>query len=385
MNNHGGNGEKQALVPPAAAATASNNQNQQALAALSQLLLSGLNTTTNSGGINNNNHSSVAAPGPGPVTAPTPTMMGQLPTTFANKSSNFDTNSSITAPSMTAGISFAGNSVIGAPPPVGATPTQAIAPSFPLMNAAQDHTMLPQMIQSLLNGPLNAMSPPPSTAPAIFVPTFHQVFSSVAPPVPISAPSMMVPSPGAGLVPPPQDASVAATTVAIQDLLQQAMTAPNGPANMAAIIAALTAAALGPINHGSSPPAAAPFFTNQHQFQESSPVAGPATAHAHGSQLHWKQTNASISREENPTTAKKKRSKKKKSAPELAANVASPTTTKNPTMSENIDDIDWGRPGVDYTCFPCPARSIAATDHYRVRFIFVLVFLLHSNGDCLES
>jgi len=191
-------------------------------------------------------------------------------------------------------------------------------------------------------------------------------------------------------VPPGTDA----TTVAGIQQLVQLLSSGNTSSSIAAIATVVAAAAL---STRTAQPATQQYAAVPQENQESVPratgVKSSSATHRHVSSGDNKK--ASVAQKKKAKTAKPAKPSRAKPSPPFssaamarssaaaAAAATGASTEKKKKVNLTVagkdkDDADWGKPGVDYTCYPCPARSVAATDHYRIGVLRIPKNVRHS-------
>ena len=275
---------------------------------------------------------------------------------------------------------------------------------------------LPMLLKNLLGGSLQANNASPPAAPpvpngwssafnsgpvtsqgqgsqdalALLLQTYSKQQQQQPQPQPHVLPAQPQQPPA---LPPGTDAT---TVAGIQQLLQ-VLSSDNASSGIAAIAALLAAAAL-------SKQSAQP-VTQQNAFApQGKQEVGTRTSRVKSTSSN--RHGSSSGSKKPPVAQKKKKAKTAKSSlakpsastsfaavarssmtpAAVAANVTTTSgasTEKKKKVTHMVtgkekEDVDWGKPGVDYTCYPCPARSVAATDHYRIGVLRIPKNVRHS-------
>jgi hypothetical protein len=173
----------------------------------------------------------------------------------------------------------------------------------------------------------------------------------------------------------------ASTADAIQQLVQS-LSSGNPSSSIAAIAAVLAAAALSPQALQTATPQ--PYACVHQEDQETPPASsGVGKAHSVAAHPHSSSGDTKVLVSQDSHQKKKMKPPKQsfaKASQSMAEKPVAVTLATGPqgpqqekkkklnlfVLAKAEEETDWGKPGVDYTCYPCPARSVAATDHYRI-------------------
>lgn len=107
-----------------------------------------------------------------------------------------------------------------------------------------------------------------------------------------------------------------------------------------------------------------------------------STASAASPTTKMHPTNDDVKQHKHDKRRDRKRKKRTSSSTKQEAAKAKAISTllerAKSRRSLKYEDIEWGRPGIDYTCHPCPARSVTAPDHYRTGVLRILKNVEHA-------